>query len=238
MIRVGILDRSPQHRKAVITAGSVPLHRTQIIAASPDEFPGPTAILIEQGPQLTLPTHFHVNCQFQVFIRGSGFLGRRPVSAWQVQYVGAHTGYGPIVSGDEELWYLTLRPSYPAGAKYLPAARAELDLARPKRQALAAPFPAPAADAPAVTTVLIAPEPDHLAAWWVHLPPHGSLPGPLPIGGLGRYYAIVKGSVDVEGEHLRSTTLAWISGEPSPPLLVAGAAGADVIVMQFPDDAF
>src|SRR5437763_8679238 len=81
-----------------------------------------------------------MNSQFQVFVHGSGTLGRTPVAAFVVQYVAPHTGYGPIVAGPEGIWYMTLRPSFPTGQPgykpvlYLPESRPVLDMSRPKFQ--------------------------------------------------------------------------------------------------------
>ena len=43
----------------------------------------PTVYLVEQGPNISLRTHFHRNNQFQLFVRGEGSIGKpvwtRPV---------------------------------------------------------------------------------------------------------------------------------------------------------------
>jgi hypothetical protein len=236
MIRLGILDFGANRRR-IVTDGDVTLHKTLLIDSTGDGVPAPTAFLIEQGPRVVIRTHFHVNSQFQVFAQGTGLLGRRDVRPFTVQYVAPHTGYGPIVAGENGIWYYTLRPSTPSGARYLPDLRADLDLTQPKRQVTSAPHsPAPM---PAVAQVetIIEPQADGLAAWMVHLPPGGTSGAPVHPGGLGRYNLVAHGTLMLQQSPLSAMSLAWTSGEHELLPLHAGAAGASVVVMQFPGNA-
>src|SRR5690349_1930971 len=133
MIRTGRLDISPSNRKHVVTDG-VDLFKTTLITSTSADTPAPNAFLIEQGPNATIRSHFHVNSQWQVFVNGGGALGRKPVRPFVVQYVAPHTAYGPITAGPLGLWYMTLRPSLPTGAQYLPELRDQLDMSLPKYQ--------------------------------------------------------------------------------------------------------
>ena len=92
----------------------------------------PQSYLIKQLPNITNPTHFHIQNQFQVFVHGSGTFGRHPIEPYIVHYAGAFTGYGPIVAGTEGLNYLTLRARRDPGAKFLPEQK-NLFMAGPKR---------------------------------------------------------------------------------------------------------
>jgi hypothetical protein len=237
MIRLGLLDFAANRRR-ITTDGNVTLHRTQLIDSTGDAVPAPTAFLIEQDAHVVIRTHFHVNSQFQVFAQGSGMLGRRDVKPFTVQYVAPHTGYGPIVAGDTGIWYYTLRPSTPAGARYLPDQRGNLDMSRPKRQVTSSAHePVSVPTAPRIDTV-IEPQLDGLAAWMVHVPAHGTLDAPAHAGGLGRYYLVAEGTLAVADKRLSRLSLAWASGEKDELLpLNAGAEGASIIVMQFPGDA-
>ena len=67
----------------------------------------PTAFLVEQPPNTTLVPHFHKNNQFQLFVDGSGTIGRHPIGPVTVHYAGAFTGYGPLVSGSNGIKYFT-----------------------------------------------------------------------------------------------------------------------------------
>src|ERR1700720_1339702 len=154
MIRLGILDFAANRRR-ITTDGDVTLHKTQLIDSTGDVVPAPTAFLVEQGPRVVICTHFHVNSQFQVFAQGAGMLGRRDVKPFTVQYVAPHTGYGPIVAGDAGLWYFTLRPSTPSGARYLPDLRDSLDKTQPKRQVTSTPcVPARLSGEPRIDTMI------------------------------------------------------------------------------------
>ena len=236
MIRLGLLDFSANRRRTT-TDGNVTLHKTQLIASAGDAVPSPTAFLVEQDPRVVIRTHYHVNSQFQVFARGSGMLGRRDVKPFTVQYVAPHTGYGPIVAGDDGIWYFTLRPSTPSGARYLPDLRDALDMARPKRQVTSAPHVPERVTGGRRIEPMIEPHADGLAAWMVHIPPDITIDAPVHAGGLGRYHLVADGALLVEKQSLPPLSLVWTSGEDEMLPLRAGAEGAAVIVMQFPGDA-
>ena len=236
MIRLGPLDFAANRRR-ITTDGNVTLHKTQLIDSSGDAIPAPTAFLVEQDPHVVIRTHFHVNSQFQVFAHGSGTLGRREVKPFTVQYVAPHTGYGPIVAGEAGIWYYTLRPSTPAGARYLPDQRGNLDMSRPKRQVTSAAYePVPAPTVPRIDPV-IEPQADGLAAWMVHIPARRSIDAPAHAGGLGRYYLVAEGTFALADTQLTRLSLAWASGDDALLPLEAGAKGASIIVMQFPGSA-
>ena len=236
MIRLGILDFAANRRR-ITTDGDVTLHKTQLIDSTGDVVPAPTAFLVEQGPRVVIRTHFHVNSQFQVFAQGAGMLGRRDVKPFTVQYVAPHTGYGPIVAGEAGLWYFTLRPSTPSGARYLPDLRDSLDKTQPKRQVTSTPcVPARLSGEPRIDT-MIEPQADGLAAWMVHIPADTTLEAPAQAGGLGRYYLVADGILLVQDQPLSALSLTWTSGEHEILPLRAGANGASVVVMQFPGDA-
>ena len=70
----------------------------------------PTVALIEQPAGFEFMPHFHRQNQFQVFVGGSGSLGRHALAPVVVHYAGAYTGYGPLLAGPEGIQYFTLRP--------------------------------------------------------------------------------------------------------------------------------
>jgi hypothetical protein len=90
-----------------------------------DDSRSPQSYLIKQLPNITNPLHFHVQNQFQVFIEGSGYIGRHTIGPYIVHYAGAYTGYGPIVAGPLGLDYLTLRSMHDPGAKFLPEKKSQ-----------------------------------------------------------------------------------------------------------------
>src|SRR5678816_3651970 len=80
-----------------------------VTGGSGDAELSPTVFLVEQAPNVSLRTHFHRQNQFQIFVRGSGTIGRHPLGPLMVHYAGAYSGYGPLVAGPEGLAYFTLR---------------------------------------------------------------------------------------------------------------------------------
>ena len=232
MLRTGLLDPASAKREYLSRSQ---VHKTPIIDLDNGEATGPTGFLVEQAGGVTIRPHYHFNCQFQVFVRGAGLLGRRPVRPFTVQYVSAHTGYGPIVAQAEPLWYLTLRASALSGAHYLPDERAGLDMTVPKRQETSAPVDS-SASAPSVQTC-IAPEPNGLGAWMVSVPPLALMQAPRHPNGHGRYQLVVAGEAVVRDKHLPPMSLVWTDGADIDEPVRAGSKGLSAIVMQFPGDA-
>ena len=209
----------------------------------PDEAaaaPRPQAFLVEQSPRWTLPTHFHLEHQFQVFVGGSGTLGRSPLPHLAVHYASPHSGYGPLVSGDDGLSYLTLRAVGDTGAWYLPEQREHLLLRVPKRQAHGAPSAAMPLQAIAalggpVVETLIAPEAGGMAAWMVRLPP-GATVAPAHGPGGGRFVVVHQGSLEAPQGELTALGVVWMGADDALPLR-AGAHGLEAVVLQFPVEA-
>ena len=81
----------------------------------------PQAFLIEMQANEVIVPHFHEVDQFQVFVSGSGSLGRDRDAAQPltVHYADHHTGYGPINAGPQGYSYFTLRARSDSGAVYL-----------------------------------------------------------------------------------------------------------------------
>jgi hypothetical protein len=236
MLRIGRLDLSPGNRTPRITQGAL-VHKSQLIRPDPGQAITPNAFLIEQAPHQVVAPHFHVNCQFQVFSGGSGSLGRKPLVPFVVQYVGGHTGYGPITAGPEGLLYFTLRPSEPSGARYLPECLPELDRTVPKRQITSDAFPSGSARVGAPPTEVIAPQQDGLAAWMLALGPSGSCPAPRHPKGLARYYLVTKGVLIAGDAQLGTFSIAWVNGDDLLNDVRAGPEGVELLCMQFPADA-
>src|SRR5262245_3090879 len=84
-------------------------HVTDIIGSLEEPRGEPQAFVVEQAPNWTLRPHYHLMHQFQVAIAGSGMLGRHPLAPFTVHYASPESGYGPIVSGDQGLTYITIR---------------------------------------------------------------------------------------------------------------------------------
>lgn len=215
---------------------------TDLIASDAQARPRPQAFLVEQSAHWTLPTHFHLQHQFQLVVGGSGSIGRNPLGPLSVHYASPHSGYGPIVSGGEGLAYLTLRVMSDLGAWYLPESREQLQLRIRKQQAHGAPSAQVTAQAlqalaaPAEET-LIAPDAGGLAAWLLRLPPHARRPAPAgQAQDGGRFYVVTQGALRVGEETLPGLATVFVpQGEPLG--IEAGDTGLELIVLQFPAEA-
>lgn len=237
-IRAGRLDLSPSNRTPIVTDGDVRVHRISLFRSEADAGLSPDGFLVDQPPGAVIRTHFHGNSQWQVFVGGSGTLGRRPVQGFVAQYVAPHTGYGPIAAGDRGLWYMTLRPSVATGAHYLPESREQLDATLPKLQLTSELFLPDAVNAEQPQLEMIAPRPDGLAAWMVWLAPDTTVPAPEHPGGLARYYVVTRGELLADGNHLGPLSVAWTDGGDLAMPLRAGRPGLSVMVLQFPGNAW
>ena len=201
--------------------------------------PRPQAFLVEQSANWTLPPHFHQEHQFQVFVGGRGSLGAHPVAHLAVHYASPHSGYGPLVSGDQGLAYLTLRAVGDTGAWYLPEQREHLQLRIPKRQAHGAPALAMelasiGALAQPQAEVLIAPDAAGLAAWLLRWPAGatGEWPAGAQAGG-GRFVVVHQGSLSLVDGQVDALGVAWAA--PGDDLrFTAGPQGLEAVVVQFP----
>jgi len=87
---------------------------------------GPQSFVVEaRGAGAFNRVHFHAVDQYQVFVGGTGRVGRSRFLPALVHYVDAFMPYGPIESGPEGYVYVTLRPAADPGARYMPERRDE-----------------------------------------------------------------------------------------------------------------
>jgi hypothetical protein len=199
---------------------------------------GPQAHVAIQGAATEpIGTHFHGVDQFQVFVRGSGTVGRHQVIEGTAHYADRCTVYGPLRPGPTGLAYLTLRAEHDTGVSFMPAARQKL------ADALEASGRG-AADRRNLTVELHAPAG---TGTWQDLVEHDdglrmsvSVPGPgeevetLSVAGAGAYALVLEGSlVTDEGGSAPTGSLRWLppgSGVGGR----AGPAGARLVLLQFP----
>ncbi|MGS0743025.1 hypothetical protein ACVBEF_14510 [Glaciimonas sp. GG7] len=220
---------------------------TDLIVPNEDSVKGantarPQAFLVEQTPDWTLPTHFHAQHQFQVFVAGSGSLGKHAVEQLGIHYASPYSAYGPLLSGAQGVSYLTLRLIGDTGAWYLPEARPHLPLRIKKQQVHAA--PGATALTPALTTldtaleeILITPEESGLAAWLIRLPPHQKIPAPAcGAHNGGRFYVVTQGALLVDGMALTGLATLFVARDQVQDV-EAGAAGLELLILQFPEAA-
>ena len=84
------------------------------------------AYYVEQPPYSNVPAHFHDTNQFQVFLEGKALFGKKPINSLTVHYAGGHTPYGPIITEQTGVKYLTLRNKWDSGGKKMPEQKENL----------------------------------------------------------------------------------------------------------------
>lgn len=232
MLQFGTLADAQANRRHLRLANGTGYWRSDLIEPGPEAdsaAPGwnPQAFLVEQDPDSEILPHFHEEDEFQVVVEGEGRFGRHEVTPVTVHYAGRRTGYGPILSGPQGLWYFSLRPRKDPGARFLPEWRDRMGKG-PRRHILADPVSAGGAG----TRAVIEPQPDGIAAWMVCAPPGARIEPPAPAPGAARYYLVADGSIDWQGARLPRLSAAFAAGESFTP--VAGPAGASLLALQFP----
>lgn len=241
MIHVGTLSEAgPTHETFPLLNGVA--HRHTLIRGAETGRPSPHVFLIEQTPGSEVRAHFHHNAEFQVMVAGAGRLGRHPVAPLLVHYAGQQTGYGPIVAGDRGLSYVTLRPVTEFGAWFLPEAAKMVDRTIPKGQTTGqhqepAGAALPGQDHVSVDAIL-PPIVSGLAAWRVRVPPRAMTAPPSHPGGAGRFYLVTAGTLQYGDRTLEGLASVWIGKDDVDPPLHAGRDGLEVLVLQFPADAW
>jgi hypothetical protein len=200
----------------------------------------PAAYRVNQLPGSEAMAHYHRVDQFQVFVYGAGTFGKAPVRPFRLEYAGAYTPYGPIRAGDRGVSYLTLRHEWDEGQNYMPASREALKASGRKPRALMSAEidvnagPPLAELAKPSREELIAPQPDGLGAWRYRVPPGGSVVGPDPARGYGQYWIPLAGEDAAGAEPLPALSCVFLSADEPARTAVAGPAGLDVLVAQFP----
>ncbi len=215
---------------------------TDLLVTDANSAPRPQSFLVEQSANWTLPTHFHLEHQFQVFMGGSGSLGRTPIHPLTVHYASPHSGYGPLISEGKGISYFTLRAMSDTGAWYLPESREHLKTGIKKQQAHGHPSKLVSTDflkaslAPSQETLIELNE-GGLGAWLLRLPPNTTTAAPQgqALGG-GRFYVVCKGAAMIQQALLPAWATAFVS--PNEILdIESGPEGLEVMVLQFPASA-
>ena len=238
MTVIGDYEAARPHRQAVtILTGDV-FGRTDIVAEGDAANPGPHAFLVEQRPDVVLPTHFHLNDQFQVVVAGRGTLGRRPIAPVAVHYARGRTGYGPITAGPDGLHYLTLRARLERGAHYLMDPKTVVDRTVPKVHATSAVVPVAddgpgPVDAPVRVELLPAGD-DGLGAWLDRLPAGAAPPDDDGRPSAGRFHVVVSGTAQAAGRQLGRWSCVWASASERTAGLVAGPGGLELLTLRYP----
>ena len=240
MIKVGTRSDGSARRRAAPAMGVV-FHKGEWMDSGDDPTLSPTVALIEQPAGFEFMPHFHRQNQFQVFVGGSGSLGRHALAPVVVHYAGAYTGYGPLVAGPEGIQYFTLRPVCEAG--FIPLAqRQEKMIAGPKRHAqsegIAVASPEQMRGWTQVREDFVIPlGDDGMGARLVHLPPHQAWRGGHPAGSQGQFLFVLEGTVSVCGHALGCWEQLYATCDEPMPVAQAGNAGAQLLLLSVPNKA-
>jgi len=228
-------------RKPMVLPNGTSVWKSYYIRSPEGGFPSPQAFLVEQGANEVVLPHFHEQNQFQVIVHGGGSVGRSAVAPITVHYAGAYTGYGPVSSGADGLWYLTLRPMMDNGPLYVHASRDKMKPG-PKKHYQSAALGATPADALAK---LAQPE-----AQTINADPHGPtvellrLPprqqrtmSDLDRGG-GQFFFVTAGSLVADGVEYPKWSCLWSASNDPAFEVVAGTGGVEVLLLGFPQTEY
>ena len=200
------------------------------------------AFRIDMSANMQLDGHFHIVDQFQIFIGGSGTIGRDDAGMITAHYADHHTGYGPLIAGEQGMSYLTLRSKTDAGLVKLSTPNVR-DLLKPTKRrhrvsskvVLSIPPVMAHLEAPTVETVMEEkPGDDGMTVKVFRLGAGQQVAAPATEGTGGYYIIVINGSLLHAGENFEAWSLIWVGHEDAPPQLSAGEAGAEVMVAIFP----
>jgi hypothetical protein len=197
--------------------------------------PGPQAYLVEHlDPESKIYPHFHDVDQFQVFVAGTGKLGKHAVPPITVHYADGFSPYGPIVANGLGLTYFTLRLASASGGWRMPGNRHLLP-ARPGRTfSMRFDDDADALSQPGgvARRTLWGPAEDGLEVIDIRIGPDTGATGEAPAS--GQYVIVCAGSLRHEGKTLPPNSLLFLEpGDPAPSF-AAGPDGAALLVLQYP----
>jgi hypothetical protein len=201
----------------------------------------PQAFLIEMQANETIMPHFHEVDQYQVFVSGSGSVGRSPHGILAVHYADHHTGYGPIVAGPLGYSYFTLRAKSDPGAHYLhkPGYREALKPSA-KRHGVADGIVLSTEpvlmDRKELAEEKLMPEleGDGRSVSLIRMGPGMSHTGPDPRATGGQYYLVLNGNLEAgAASYPKWSTLFLAPAADAPLAFKAGAQGLEALLLQF-----
>jgi hypothetical protein len=228
-------------RRRAAPAMGVVFHKGEWMDSGDDPTLSPTVSLIEQPAGFEFMPHFHRQNQFQVFVGGSGRLGRQSLVPVVVHYAGAYTGYGPLVAGPEGLQYFTLRPVCEAG--FIPLTeRQEKMIPGPKRHAHSEGIEVASPDEMRGWTqvredFVIPLGEDGLGARLVQLPPHRTWSCGHPAGSQGQFLFMLAGTLTAAGHALGRWEQVYATYDEPMPMARAGDGGAQLLMLSVPRKA-
>ncbi|MTH61542.1 hypothetical protein [Paracoccus litorisediminis] len=200
------------------------------------------AFRIDMNAGQVLDSHFHIVDQFQIFIAGSGTIGRDSTDIVTAHYADHHTGYGPLVAGPQGMSYLTLRSKTDAGLVKLSTPNVREQLKPTKRRhgvsspvTLSIPPVMQHRAAPEIETVMEErPDSDGMTVKVYRLGASQEISAPETAGTGGYYIIVMNGALIHDGETLKPWSLLFVRHDEPAPVLRADIEGAEVMVAVFP----
>ncbi len=237
MISGATYEQSLASRKHYVLPNGTGYWKSDFIKSAGNDTPSPQAFLVEQDPSQVILPHFHEQNQFQIIVKGGGTLGRTVVAPITVHYAGAYTGYGPITSGAEGLWYFTLRPMMDSGALFVHESRDKMKPGAKKHYHSAPLTPTPAsglANIKGPDTQVLNADPEGPTVEVIKVPPRGQLVAADSARGGGRYLLVTSGSLSVNDAQYGKWGCLWMASGAPARQIVAGEAGLEVLLLEFP----
>ena len=197
--------------------------------------PGPQAYLAQHvDPHSEIYPHFHDVDQFQIFIGGSGRIGKDPVHPVVAHYSDAYSPYGPIVAGGSgDFEYFTLRLAAASGGWRMPGNK-HLLRGKPGRGITVAfkEFDHLPSQTGLLVQSLWGPENDELEIASLRAGPNTAFQADERGG--GQYLLVTSGSVIVRNVELPAKSLIFLERGESAPKMRAGPRGAVLLVLRYP----
>lgn len=207
--------------------------------------PGPQATMSELNPREALMPHFHGVTMFQLFIAGSGTIGKQAhtLAPITVQFKDHHTAYGPVVAGPQGLSFVALRMiTADSAPTYLhkPGYREKLQPSK-RRNLTSAPVglsiaPVMKTRKEAVWEPLFEKANDEMAAHVVRLGANQATDGPDPRRSAGYYVFVANGSLMHQGAALPLWSMAVVEPSETGFELRAGSEGLEALVLEYPKE--
>ena len=218
--------------------GNMPLRGKYVEGNEKNDNGMPQGFLVYQPPGSVTPPHFHETNQFQVFVDGSGSMGKYAAAPLTVQYANGHTPYGPIVAGEEGVRYFTLRQQWDPGAKYMPQSRGKLQKGN-QRTRIKANIPVYSdgerAERQTVRVESIfESEADGLSAGIYYLSEGDSHTLPSPSSTGGQYLVVASGVMIYDGKSFDRWSTIYVAPDEEAFEVRAGSEGLDILLLEFP----
>lgn len=200
------------------------------------------AFRIDMSAHMVLDTHLHIVDQFQIFIAGSGKIGRDQADMVTAHYADHHTAYGPLVAGAQGMSYLTLRPKTDAGLIKIstPNIREYLQPTK-RRHRTSSPVTLSIhpvlqhLDEVVIETIFEEkPGDEGMSAIVYRLGSGMSAPAPATEGTGGYYVVVMNGGLETDGGTLEPWSLVFVAPGEEPMTLKASEKGVEVMVTIFP----